>query len=502
MDSLRSIDEVQLNRLLRRDAGERLFLATPSTGNPSGATELVHLFTLPPDRDPGVTEAQDLAPARIYEGIPPTGLPRLLGMGLKDPSSLYVICEDPEGTTLEQVLAMNPDWARRSGPAWLAGLCRVLARLHASELACARAVPRHLLVARDGGAILADPLTIPLLHQIHGGISFEDPAFLRLHPDPGAAPPELVAEGTAIPAGDVFQAGVLGYRFLTGRPAFGEGSTLEIFNRSRSGRVEMPASGGPLAEAVVASLAPSPGDRPSAVELAAALESDSAEPLPMCDVEPSRYSASFPPMGEHDDAGPDEPRCIDKNQAIAQLDAMLGQAAAERRSSHRRILSWYAALAVLIVLGGLLAYSSAMGPPPSPSSRVETEEGGRTHAPAAQKGGPRGSQGSLHMENLPEKIRTRIEGLGFPTRDVPMTTHRGGARCEVLTEGADGLLHRFVFPRCRTLSRMCTLDIDARCTPRPDGTLEFRVLYDPHGNPQLLQALGKDDEVLRNIEFK
>jgi len=501
MEALRSIDEIQLVRLLRRDERERLFVGTPPAG--AAATELVHLFALPRGRDTA---------AHIERYL--QELPEIPGMGRKDPASLYLVMEDPEGLPLDRILAESPDWAGRCGRAWLASLCGEVDRLHARGLACCRILPRHLMVKRGGGAIIAEPLTITLHHRIHGAVPFQDPAFLQLHPEPGATPPELVFDGAPAPACDVFQVGVLLHRFLTGRPPYGAGSTLELFNRVRSGRIEhpVPEHVGDLAALAAACLAPSPGDRPAAGELAAALEEAGTEAGPPDIPLPCRYSDTFPPLMQlHDgegagDAEPAEPALAapteeDREQAIAQLDALLSQADAGRRREMPRSTLWL--ITAMVVAGaGFLLWMFFTGTEPAPSSRVGPGRGGRTHSASNHdRVTTTSDRSSRHLDNIPAALRARVEDLGFPTRNVPLAARRAGRDCEVVTEGADGLRHRFVFPRCRDLSRVCTLDKAGDCAPRPDGTCAFRVLYDPSGAPRLLQGLDHEGAVLKNIEI-
>lgn len=526
MEALRSIEEVQLVRLLRRDDLERLFVGSPIAASDPSVTELVHLFALPRGGDTAAHAERHLEPVRIYRDLggfgpegPPAGtaglgLPRVLGMGRKDPGSLFLVLEDPVGVPLPRVLVREPHWAAQAGMIWMASLCRTLEHLHRTGLGCGRILPRHLLLGAGGGAIIAEPLTLSLLHRIRGGLSFRDAAFLRLHPDPGATPPERLEGGPPTPAGDMFQAGVLVHQLLTGVAPFGEGSTLEIFNRVRSGRVAnpLPEVAGPLADLARACLSPSPEDRPDAAALARALETDAPEMLPTDDVATFSYSSTFPPILELHDGegggGPEPapllqtgPAPVDRDQALAQLEILLQQAASSRPTVRRRTLPWLMGLALVLGLGFILVNFPFGGPPSSPSSRVTTDRKGRTHAPSSHGGAvPHQGRKSWHLDGLPEPLRAQLEGLGFPTRDVPLASRRVGADCEVVTVGADGLRHRFSFLKCRDLERICSLDQGA-CAPRPDGTVSFRVLYDPDGRPLLLQALGPKDQVLRNIEI-
>ncbi len=515
MEAPRSIEEIQLVRLLRRDDRERLFVGSPTAAGDPAVTELVHLFGLPQGGDTAAHAERHLEPVRAYHADHAAwtgdGLPRVHGMGRKDPASLFIILEDPAGVPLPRILARDPDWAARNGRAWMADLCRTLEKLHGKDLGCGRILPRHLLIDRRGGAIIAEPLTLSVLHRIHGGLSFRDAAFLRLHPDPGATPPEHLEGAPPAPAGDLFQAGVLLHRLLTGAAPFGEGSTLEIFNRVRSGRVvhPIPRSTGPLAALAAACLAPAPADRPGAAELAQALEAAAPEGLPRHDGEIFSYSATFPPIlqlhdgeGSGDTAPPQPPDQVDREQAIAQLEILLQQAAASRPATRRRSLPWLLGLLVVLGLGVVLLNIPFGGPPSAPSSRVEPERRGRTHAPSSHGGAhPHSGRQSRLLDGLEAPLRTRLEEQGFPTRDVPLANRRVGADCEVVTKGADGLQHRFTFPKCRKLSRVCTLDPRGGCAPRADGARSFRILYDPAGAPQLLQALGPKEQVLRNIEI-
>jgi hypothetical protein len=524
MEALRSIEDVQLVRLLRRDDRERLFVGSPTEAPAPEVTELVHLFALPRGGDTAAHIERYLEPVRSYQRLgsfgpegPPTaaGLPKVLGMGRKDPASLFIVVEDAVGLPLPRLLVTDIDWWSHGGRPWLASLCRALSKLHGAGIACGRVLPRHLMVDPRGGAILAEPLTVTVLHRIHGGLSFRDAAFSRLHPDPGATPPEQLADDAPAPAGDMFQVGALLHRLVTGRPAYGEGSTLEIFNRVRAGRIAhpLPDDLGPLAALGAACLSPTPGDRPDAEAVAQLLDSDATEAMAPGDPEAFHYSSTFPPLMQlHDGEGANEapppapfpagqPE-VDPEQAIAQFDALLLQAASRRRPERRRALPWLLGLVIVLSVALFFVQFPFGGGAPSPTSRVDPDRGGRTHAPSSRGGAaPHPGRASWHLDGLSEGLRSRIEDLGFPTQDVPLTSRRVGANCEVVTEGADGLRHQFIFPKCRTLSRVCTLDKDGDCAPRPDGTRVFRVLYDPDGRPQLLQAIGGEDQVLRNIQI-
>lgn len=518
MEALCAIDDIQLIRLIRRDERERLFVGTPCGSTwAAGVPSLVQLFELPAGAATAGHVERHLELVRAFITAAATGTPRVLGMGRKDPSSLFLVTEDPVGLPLARVLAGAPDWARHRGRAWLAALVGLLARLHGQDLASGRVLPRHLLVNSHGAPILAEPLTALLLHRIHGAISFQDPAFLRLHPDAGATPPEVLGGAAPAPPGDIFQAGVLLHSLWTGRAPFGEGSSLEVFNRVRSGRLVHPFPGDDpaLAAAAAACLAPKPEDRPTAEELALILGSDAVDCLPPGDVVESRYSDSFTTLlqlHDGDGAGAEAatppprppPTDTDRKQAIAQLDTWLAETSTRHRSGagDRGILPWLLVIIAASAAGFLLWSFAFSGMEPAPSSRV-IRKGGLTHAPSSKAASsPRAGARSWHLDGLPDELRAALDRLDIPSRNLPLTVRKVAADCEVVTTAPGSVRHRFVFPRCRDLSRVCTLGHDDTCAPGPDGTLEIRVLYDPDGRPLLLQALGPDDKVIRNIEIR
>ncbi|MBM4372166.1 MAG: hypothetical protein FJ098_10960, partial [Deltaproteobacteria bacterium] len=406
------------------------------------------------------------------------------------------------------VLETNPGWRLTGGTAWLALLCRRMERLHTHGIGCGRLLPPALVVDPAGTPVIAEPLTVPLRERAGGLPSYSDSSFAWLHPDPSATPPEILSGGPCGPAGDVFQAAVLLHRVLRGRAPFGEGTAMEIFNRSRAGRAEpLPETGDPaLVRVAAAALAPLPEDRPRMDELAAALEAGCGAPVPPASGGMARYSAGFPVLFEihegsrDDDDGAGAPHAsipgpAERDAAIAQLDALLrvsGTRAPAPRG--RRILPWIAAFVALALLATVLADIPFSRLGRGPSSRVPESAGRRTHAPASPHGAV--LRGSPCLERLPAHLRSALEAQGLRTRGEHATEERRGPDCRAEVRTGDSRF-RYEFSRCRNLSAACRTRGDGACLEDPGSA--FRVLYGPDGAAAQLQEISPAGEPIRSL---
>ncbi len=171
--------------------------------------------------------------ARRAAALAHPGVARVLGVE-EQASSLTIFSEFVRGTTLR-------DYVQRHGPVPIdqaAGLLRQVAGVlhvaHSKEIVHANLKPENIFLGSGGRVRLTD-----------FGLARAEPAWLRPHADQAGTivfslAPEQWSKG-AVPASDLYQAGVLWHFMLTGRVPF-EANTFEDIRRKHEQGERRPPS--------------------------------------------------------------------------------------------------------------------------------------------------------------------------------------------------------------------------------------------------------------------
>ena len=254
---------IRIAKLLRRDLGQRLF----SGLGPGGERVLLHQI-IPAQKVPDPEEIERLeAMGEVMLGIKSVHVPEVRSWEVDDRGVLEFSSVDPSGVFLAALLS-NGVMALPHALAVFEQLLSALLPLHEKGLPYGLAHPDCLILDRRGKVILPEAgLVGAALPQLSSSFGRSGARFQQLFAEADLVPPELLRGGTLTPASDVFQAASLFYRLVTGRSAFGEGMSLEIYNRmlNDQGLVSsegIPAAGSGLTQLVTECLAAAPGSRP------------------------------------------------------------------------------------------------------------------------------------------------------------------------------------------------------------------------------------------------
>ncbi|MFJ8649239.1 PQQ-binding-like beta-propeller repeat protein [Streptomyces sp. NPDC093546] len=157
-----------------------------------------------------------------------------------------------------------------------AGLCRALARLHASEVVHRDLKPSNIMVTAEGPKVidLGIARAIGDDRLTRTGAAAGTPAFMS---------PEQATGEEHTPAGDVFALASVLVHAATGHGPFGTGQPADILYRVRYAEPDLTGVPEALLPALTRCLAKDPAQRPSTMELAAQLApgpGDFAEHLP------------------------------------------------------------------------------------------------------------------------------------------------------------------------------------------------------------------------------
>jgi serine/threonine-protein kinase len=152
------------------------------------------------------------------------------------------------GVSLEDVLRRGPLAVSRAVPL-VGALASALAAAHAADVLHRDVKPGNVLLGRDGAIKLTDFGIASLVSSRLRGSVFGTPGYL---------PPETVRGKGFDASGDLFALGAVAYYCLTGRPAFGGSTPVDILKNALHARVpplrEACADAPPELEAIVTGL--------------------------------------------------------------------------------------------------------------------------------------------------------------------------------------------------------------------------------------------------------
>jgi hypothetical protein len=174
--------------------------------------------------------------------------------------SLVLVLDLATGGSLARLLATRGRLAPGEVVTVAVPLAQALATVHGQGLVHGDVTPANVLFTADGRPVLSDLGVARLLGAPHAGVSGT----------PGFLDPALARGGQPGPAADVHGLAATCLAALRGSPPYDEAGVL----------AEGLADGSRLASVLVSALAPDPGDRPRADELAAAVF-EAAEALPV-----------------------------------------------------------------------------------------------------------------------------------------------------------------------------------------------------------------------------
>ena len=139
----------------------------------------------------------------------------------------YIVMEFVDGVSLQDILRRAPLGVSRAVPL-LGALASALAAAHAADVLHRDVKPGNVLLGRDGAIKLTDfGIASPVSSRMRGSV-FGTPGYL---------PPETLRGGGFDASGDLFALGAVAYYCLTGRPAFGGSTPVDVLKNSLRGGV-------------------------------------------------------------------------------------------------------------------------------------------------------------------------------------------------------------------------------------------------------------------------
>ena len=518
--------QISLDKLIRKERGERLFCGVA----PGGVRALVFHFAAPSSRI-GREVEQRLEQFRLaLSALSTPHVPALLAWEMLDGVLAFGV-EDAEGVVLAEMFEEGERLALPQALGLLDLLLAALAPLHKMGLTYGLNHPSKLVVDRKGRLVLAEPAVMPVLSLLTPqDLTYAGSLFKRLFVEPEFVPPELLRERGASPASDVYQAAVLFHRLVSGVSPFGEGMSLEIYNRMLKGQArhlaqDVPGLPRSLSNAIAECLHPDPELRPADAvamrrKVAGAVAEGKGSVAELLMREPSRrYSERFTQILEVHTGGSgklDEFEQSEEERALAEADreVLLGQLD-QLRSSRRGVpakggagagLSRKTTVWLLVAVLGLAGIVAApyLFPGSGSGSGARPHEGGL----------PEGSDGLKHhelvrdgqtnryhptvrslLESIPLELKERLRELKVPLAGklslVPpvLPPYRLSVR---LPSGEEVTLEFTARNRLHSVVRTNPL--------YPEGVKQYAVLYDGNGKPRMVLSLDTGGAVLNSTQ--
>ncbi len=506
--------QISLDKLIRREKGERLFCGVA----PGGVRALVYHLAAPSGRlDKDVEQGLERLNVALGSLSSPH-VPAVISWEMLDGVLAYGV-EDAEGVSLAEMVEEGERLELPQALGLLDLHLAALATLHKAGVAYGLNHPSKLVLGRNGRLVLPEPGVMPALSLLAPKeLTYAGSLFKRLFVDPEYVPPELLKEGQAGPAADVYQAAVLFYRLAAGVSPFGEGMSLEIYNRMMSGQArhlvqDVPGVPRFLSNVIAECLHPDPEMRPSDAvamrkKVAGVVAEDKGSVAELLMKEPSRrYSERFTQILEVHDGGSGgagdfeesvEERALaeaDREALLGQLDQLrskqragAGKGGVSGGDSNRKVTVW-----ILVALIGLAGIVSAPYLFSGTGLETRTHEGvlpedsdGLTHHEMVRDSQTNRFHPTVRslMENIPLELKARLRELKVPLAGerslVPpvLPPYRLSVR---LPSGEEVILEFTARNRLHSVVRTNPL--------YPQGVKRYVVLYDGNGKPRMLLSL-------------
>ena len=494
----------QIETLLRRERGERLFTAL----GPGGKRLLLLQVATRPGDDPA--RLQSLGEG--LAGIRSPQIPELVDWSIKPSGLLQLVMADPVGVFLQELLTDGPLELPVAISVWEA-LLAALAPLHEANFVYCLSHPDRLLLDRKTQILLPEVgLVEALADRLTQGMPAAGSLLQRLFVCPDLVPPELVRGGKLTPASDVYQSAALFYRLVCGESPYGPGMSVEVYNRMLSQQFDPLSEHLPDVPTVLGSLVDEclraePGQRPAnAARLRARLAHLPLSRQPLAEavvaLAARPYSSRFPGiLSVH--STPDlaaesltvvqdlKVRDVEQEVLLGQLEQLRNRRGDQASSSRWTIWAALAGVALLAALA--LPYVLELGQPSvrKHEGKLPMDSDGLTHREMTWSSGgaaPHPTVGSL-FDSVSVPLRRRLAALGIPVdadfEFVPPILPPYRLRAAVKKSP---LIYELT---ARNRLRSITYE-----QPAPGGPAELLVLYDAAGAPRVIAIFKQDGTLL------
>jgi serine/threonine protein kinase len=496
-----------IEKLLRRERGERLFTAS----GPSGKRLLVLQ----------VASNADDAPKRLHSlgetlaAISAPQIPELHDWSIKPSGLLQLVTADPSGVFLHELFNDGPLDLSLAVSVWEA-LLAALAPLHDAGLVYCLSHPERLLLNRKTQILLSEVgLVEALSDRLMEGMPASGTLLQRLFIWPDLVPPELLRGGALSTSSDVYQSAALFYALVTGVSPYGPGMSVEVYNRMLSQQFDplrghLPDVPQPLGTLVDECLRADPSKRPAnAAQLRARLAHLSLPREPLAEAVVAQtvrpYSSRYPGiLSVH--SSPDEAeesltadqdlkvRDVEQEVLLGQLEQLRSRRSEETKSS--RWATWAALAGVILLVVLALPYFLEFGQPAvrKHEGRLPADSDGLTHREMTWASGgaaPHPTVRSL-FDSVSVPLRRSLKTFGLtvdaefefvPPILPPYRLRTGGEEAPIVYEfTARNRLRSIKFEK-----------------PAEGAPAEFLVLYDAVGAPRVVVVLDKNG-VLQSYE--
>ncbi len=503
--------QIRIDRLLRRERGERLFSGT------SRGTDRILVFQLA--STPGRPDEKELERLRslgeALGAIDAPSIPRLRGWTVKESGIAEMVTADPSGVFLSELLTSGMMSPGRVLSFW-EQLLISLGPLAEKRLPYCLCHPERLMLDRRGRVVLPEAGLVSVVEPLLVRDPSQSGSLLqRLFCEPDLVPPELLRGQACTPGSDVYQSAALVYRLMCGESAFGAGMSLEVYNRMLNDQflplderlAEAPVG---LAELLSDCLSRDPARRPrTPSELRGRLLSVRGPREAMAELilkHPERpYSSRYAGIlaihtggdaAEEELSAPPEPEVaeVEKQVLLGQLDRLREKRELKEPGKSRLplLMALLVAAAAAVFLIGRLPGMNGTEERAS-EGQAQPDGDGMTHHEVVWDGENAGhpTERSL-FEGIPAHLKKVMEARGIPLNadlrfEPPVLPPY---KIKGLVQGKQTVLFRFT-----ARNRLASIDLQA--SPNPDDIQRYLVLYDADGLARMLVA---EDATGRIIE--